>query len=403
MRSADLLRFNLQLLKRHRFRSLMILLALAIGVAAVNLLTGLGEGAKIYVLQQFSLLGNQTLIMLPGKKETRGGMPPLTGEAPRDITLDDAAALSRLPGVKAVAPLLVGLAYVRFDARQREVIVAGTNSDFFRIRQLQVQQGQMLPALSLDIASPVAVIGSTLKRELFGHNAALGQWLKAGDRRFRVIGILDDKGQAMGMDMNDLMLIPVASAQRLFNQAGLFRVFIASHSSNALPAVTQRVEQLMRQRHDGIADITLISQDAILTSFAAILTTLNLAISGIAAISLLVAGILIMNVTLISVSQRTAEIGLLKAIGASNGDIQQLFLSEALMMALLGAAAGLILSELGLFAMRLRFADLDFHTPWWAMLLAIGIAIATSLLFAWRPSRRAARLSPISALQGRAL
>ncbi len=401
MRTADLLRFNLQLILRHRFRSLMILLALAIGVAAVNLLTGLGEGAKAYVLSQFSLLGNQTLIMLPGKKETSGGMPPLTGEAPRDITLDDADAISRLPGVSAVAPLLVGMAEVRFNARQREVVVAGTSSDYFRIRQLQAQQGQILPNLNLDTASPVAVIGSTLKRELFGNAPALGQWLKAGDRRFRVIGILDSKGQAMGMDMNDLMLIPVASAQMLFNQPGLFRVFIESQSSEAIPGLKQRVEQLMQRRHDGVADITLVSQDAILSSFAAILSTLNLTVSGIAAISLLVAGILIMNVTLISVSQRTAEIGLLKALGASNQDIQQLFLSEALLMALLGAVCGMLLSELSLLAMRLHFSDLAFYTPWWARLLALTIAVITAMLFAWGPSRRAASLSPISALQSR--
>ncbi|HSG52929.1 MAG TPA: ABC transporter permease, partial [Rheinheimera sp.] len=288
MRSADLLRFNLQLLLRHRFRSLMILLALAIGVAAVNLLTGLGEGAKAYVLNQFSLLGNETLIMLPGKKETSGGMPPITGEAPRDITLHDARAISRLPGVAAVAPLIVGMAEVRFDARAREVVIAGTSHEFFAIRQLQVQQGQILPLMDLDIASPVAVIGSKVKSELFGNAPALGQWLKAGDRRFRVIGILSGKGQAMGMDMNDIMLVPVASAQMLFNKAGLFRVFIQSQNSNAIPAVKQRVEQLMQRRQDGVADITLISQDAILSSFTNILSTLNLAISGIAAISLLV-------------------------------------------------------------------------------------------------------------------
>ena len=149
MRSTDLLRFNLQLLLRHRFRSLMILLALAIGVAAVNLLTGLGEGAKMYVLNQFSLLGNQTLIMLPGKKETSGGMPPITGESPRDITLQDAAAIARLPGVAAVAPLLVGITEVRFNARSRDVVIAGTSSDYFNIRQLAVHQGQPLPALTL--------------------------------------------------------------------------------------------------------------------------------------------------------------------------------------------------------------------------------------------------------------
>jgi putative ABC transport system permease protein len=401
MRYPDLVRFNMQLLLRHRFRSLMILLALTIGVTAVNLLTGLGEGARSFVLDQFSLLGKQTLIMLPGKKETAGGMPPMTGEAPHDITLQDAAAIARLPGVKASAPLLLGMIEVSYGARQREVIVVGTNADYFNLRQLFLYQGQALPQLSLDTVSPVTVIGNKLKYELFGQEPALGQWIKAADRRFRIIGILDSKGQAMGMNMDDMMLIPVASAQTLFNQAGLFRVLVEAQSSDGLPALKRRIQQLMAQRHDGVADVTLISQDAILSAFNDILSTLNLAVSGIAAISLLVAGILIMNVTLISVSQRTAEIGLLKALGASNADVRQLFLSEALMMALLGACSGMLLSELILLLMRLNFTELAFHTPWWARILALATALGTSVLFAWGPSQRAANLAPVAALQNR--
>lgn len=401
MRSADLIRFDLQVLNRHRFRAVMILIALSIGVAAVNLLTGLGEGAKQFVLGEFSMLGKNTLIMMPGKKETSGGMPPIMGEAPRDVTLQDAEALRRIPGVVAVAPLLVGMTEVSFDARTREVIVAGTTASYFSIRQLALHQGNPLPDIPADMASPVAVLGSTLKREIFGQQPALGQWIKAGDRRFRVIGILDAKGQALGMDMNDLMIIPVASAQALFNQEGLFRVMIEGQSADTLDKLKQRVIDLMIQRHEGEEDVTIITQDSILSAFNDILDTMNIAVSGIGAISLLVAGILIMNVTLISVTQRTQEIGLLKAIGASDRDVMQIFLTEAVLMAMLGALAGIAISELGLLAARLAFPDLGFHTPWWALVLSVATALIASVVFAWGPSRRAARLEPVNALQGR--
>lgn len=401
MRSRDLLRFNFQLLNRHRFRAVMILLAMTIGVAAVNLLTGLGEGAKHFVLGEFSMLGKNTLIMMPGKKETSGGMPPITGETPRDITLQDAEALRHLPGVVAVAPLLVGLIEVSHGGRNRDVVIAGTSAAYFSIRQLTIRQGSALPELPIDMASPVAVIGSKVKQELFGAAPALGQWLRAGNRRFRVIGILDARGQAMGMDMNDLIIIPVASAQALFNQQGLFRVMIEAQSATTLDKTRQRLLTLMTQRHEGDEDVTVITQDSILRAFNDILDTMTLAVSGIGAISLLVAGILIMNVMLISVAQRTQEIGLLKAIGAADQDVLQIFLSEALVLAILGALLGLASSETLLWGGRLLFPEIEFRTPRWATLLSVVTALLTSLLFAWGPSRRAARLEPVNALQGK--
>ncbi|NPU92585.1 MAG: FtsX-like permease family protein [Gammaproteobacteria bacterium] len=401
MRTADLLRFDFQVLNRHRFRALMMLIAMSIGVAAVNLLTGLGEGAKAFVLGEFSMLGKNTLIMLPGKKETSGGMPPMMGAAPRDITLQDAEAMRRLSGVVQIAPLIVGMSEVSYGSRNREVMIAGTTASYFSIRQLSIRQGTALPEVPSDVASPVCVIGWKVKQEIFGERPALGQWLKAGDRRFRVVGIMDAKGQALGMDMNDLMLIPVASAQALFNQEGLFRVMIEVQSADMVKKTKQRVIDTMKLRHEGDEDVTVITQDSILAAFNKILDTMTLAVGGIGAISLLVAGILIMNVTLIAVTQRTKEIGLLKAIGATDRDVLQIFLTEATLMAVLGALLGVILSETALFIGRVIFPDIGFHTPPWAMVMSVVIAIVTSVLFAWGPSRRAARMEPVNALQGR--
>ncbi|MFZ5601886.1 MAG: ABC transporter permease [Pseudomonadota bacterium] len=401
MRTADLLRFDFQVLNRHRFRALMMLIAMSIGVAAVNLLTGLGEGAKAFVLGEFSMLGKNTLIMLPGKKETSGGMPPMMGAAPRDITLQDAEAMRRLSGVVQIAPLIVGMSEVSYSSRNRDVMIAGTTASYFSIRQLTIRQGTALPEAPSDVASPVCVIGWKVKQEIFGERPALGQWLKAGDRRFRVVGIMDAKGQALGMDMNDLMLIPVASAQALFNQEGLFRVMIEVQNADMVKKTKQRVIDTMKLRHEGDEDVTVITQDSILAAFNKILDTMTLAVGGIGAISLLVAGILIMNVTLIAVTQRTKEIGLLKAIGASDRDVLQIFLTEATLMAVLGALLGVILSETALFIGRVIFPDIGFHTPPWAMVMSVVIAIVTSVLFAWGPSRRAARMEPVNALQGR--
>ncbi|MGH8355253.1 MAG: ABC transporter permease, partial [Pseudomonas sp.] len=325
MRAADAVALWLGALRGHRSRSLMLLLAIAIGVVAVNLLTGLGEGARTFVLDEFALLGRNTLIVLPGRKETSGGMPPITGLAPRDLTLQDAQAIARLPSIRRVAPLQAGQVEVNVGNRAREAFTLGTTEEFFAIRQLRVAQGQPLPALQPDQAEALCVIGAKLRRELFGQGPALGEWLRAGDRRFRVVGILEERGESLGMDFGELLIIPVASAQALFNREGLFRIFAEVRGPSFLDGAKRQILATIQERHEGEADITLISQDSMLAAFADILRALTLAVAGIAAISLLVAGILIMNVTWIAVSQRTAEIGLLKAIGATAAQVRLLF------------------------------------------------------------------------------
>ena len=378
----------------------MLLLAVAIGVLAVNLLTGLAEGARGFVLAEFSLLGRNTLIVLPGRKETSGGVPPLTGLAPRDLTLQDAEAIARLPAVRRVAPLQAGQLEVSIGGRRREALVLGTSREFFAIRQLRVSQGQPLPALPFAQAEAVCVIGARLRRELFGTRPALGEWLRAGDRRFRVIGLLEERGESLGMDFAELLIVPVASAQALFDREGLFRVFAEVRGPLLLDSGKREILALIRARHQGEEDVTLISQDSLLAAFDDILgaLALALALAGIAAISLLVAGVLIMNVTWIAVSQRTAEIGLLKALGATPRQVRGLFVGEALLLALLGALAGVLLAELLLWLARLVWG-LPLRAPFWARFGALLLAVATALLFAWLPAAQAARLPPVQALR----
>ncbi len=401
MRALDLFNFNLQVIYRQPMRSAMLLVAIAIGVIAINLLTGLGEGGKRYVLGEFDFLGKNVLIILPGKKETTGGMPPVTGETPRDLTLEDAAALKRLPIVGDVAPLIAGNAQISRGAVNREAFTVGTNLAFFRIRQLRIASGKALPSLALDQAEAVCILGPTLRRELFGTQPALGEWVRAGERRFRVIGILQPEGQGLGFDMNEVMIIPVASAQALFNQQGLFRIFVELRSLDNLAGSRTTLTNLLRERHGGEEDVTLITQDSLMSAFAGVLNVMTLAVTGIAAISMLVAGILIMNVTLITVSQRTEEIGLLKALGAPDSTVRLIFLAEAGMMASCGAVFGLVISNILLFVARTLYPAIAFTTPAWAQIGSLLLALLTALLFALLPAQKAARMTPLDALQNK--
>ncbi len=401
MRLDDLFRFSARALTGFRTRTLLMLLAMAIGVASVMVLTALGEGARRFVKTEFSSLGTHLLVVLPGRSETTGGPPPLLGATPRDLTLDDAMALQRSSAVQKVAPLAVGSAPVSRAQRDREVNILGTTADFYRVRQIRMGQGKFLPEGDPDRAAAVCVLGYEIKQELFDNRNALGKWVRIGDRRFRVIGVLADKGQSLGIDLNDVAIIPVASAQALFNTQSLFRILVQAPSREAIPRAKRAITKIVRARHEGEDDITIITQDALLSTFDRIFRALTLTLAGIAAVSLLVAGILIMNVMLVSVSQRTPEIGLLKALGAPGRQILQLFLAESAMLALLGALLGLIIAASGTWLLDRLFQDFSLSIPLWSVAAAIGIALSTGLGFGVLPARRAARQDPVLALSGR--
>lgn len=397
----DIVGFITNVLSRHRFRTIVLWVAIAIGVVAVNLLTALGEGAKSFVLEEFNVLGRNTLIILPGKKETTGGMPPITGESPRPLTLKDASAVSRLSGVTAVAPLVAGQLEASHAGKIREVLTIGSSRDFFSIRQLEVAQGQLLPVLNLNKGEAVCVIGNKARKELFNNKSALGQWIRLGDTRFRVIGVLKQGGTSFGFDMDDTIIIPVANAQSLFNVDGLFRLFAEVRGHQELDKVKKQIVELLKERHEGEEDVTVISQDAMLSSVQEILDTLTIAVAGIASISMLVAGVLIMNMMMITVSQRVKEIGLLKALGATSSTVRLLFLCEAGLIATVASVSGLLLSYLIILLANLYFVEVQFHSPWWAQSGSIALAILFAVLFSWLPAQRASMLSPVEALQGK--
>jgi putative ABC transport system permease protein len=402
LRFADLLRFAWQVLGGNRARTALILLAMGIGVAAVVAVSSIGEGARLYVVNQFGSLGTNLIIVLPGRSETAGASPGvLLGKTPRDLTLDDALSLKRSPSVLRIAPLIIGAGDVRVGNLSRESPVLGTTAEFIQVRQMEMAQGLFLPPGDPHHSQPVCVIGAKVASELFGTRQVLGEWLRIGDRRFRIIGVLARQGASLGFNTDEIVVVPLSPAQALFNTEALFRIMVEAKSREQIPLAKADVEEILRLRHEGERDVTVITQDAVLATFDRILRALTLAVGGIAAISLGVAGILIMNVMLIAVTQRRREIGLLKAIGATGQQIRAAFFTEAAMLALGGAALGLAVGKLAQLVIGQAFPDIPFTAPWWALFAAPLTAIITSVLFTVVPARRAAQLDPIQALSKR--
>jgi putative ABC transport system permease protein len=399
MKISDHWHFSWHALIRHGLRSAMLLLAVTIGVASVLLLTSIGEGARIFIEQEFSSLGTRMLVVLPGRKETTGGSPPIYGTTPRDLTLEDAQALRRIDSIEALAPIIAGTASVSYQSLSRDVIIVGSTPDMFEVRNLTLARGKMLPQSSAELAVPVCILGSKLAKELFLNTSPVGRWLRIGEYRYRIIGVLKQRGESLGLDFRDMAIIPVRSAEMLFNSPGLFRILIQlSKTANEIKT-SEAIENIIAQRHDGEADVTVISQDSILGAFNKIILAVTVSIGGIAAISLFVAGILIMNVSYISVSQRTKEIGLLKSIGASAGEIHRIFLVESLLLVSLGTLIGIAFSYMLVAIAHISFSDFPIAIPWWSTLSASITALMVGLLFSWLPSSKAAAVDPILALR----
>lgn len=383
-------------------RTLLMMIAMAIGVAAVVVLTALGDGARRYVIDEFSAIGSNLVIVLPGRTQT-GGFSPATAvtSTPRDLTLADARAVARAPAVRRVAPLTVGLSEINAGGRLREVSVVGTTHEFLAVRRMKLAQGRFLPPDEWERGAPVVVLGAKLRAELFGAEPALGTLVRLGDRRLRVIGVLAPAGVGLGMTTDELAIVPVALAQAMFNTNTLFRILIEAQGRAAIePAKTQALA-IIKARHEGEEDVTVITQDAVLATFDRLLGALTLAVAGIAAISLAVAGILVMNVMLVSVAQRTAEVGLLKALGATGRTIRSLFLTEAALLSAAGALLGYGFGHVGALVIRQLYPQFPAYPPAWAVLAGLGTALVTGIVFGVLPARRAARLDPVAALSRR--
>ncbi|NOT31011.1 MAG: FtsX-like permease family protein [Planctomycetes bacterium] len=400
MTARDALAFAARALTTERRRTFLALLGTSIGVGAVLVMVALGEGALRLVRAQFDVLGPNVMAIVPGKSETSGALPGLVG-APRDLTLEDAEALRRaVASAERLSPIVMGNDELSVGDRARRVIVLGATAELLAIRRLEVRSGSFLPVEPWDRGAPVIVLGEALVGALFQGENPLNHFVHLGRTRLRVIGVLASQGTHFGVDLDQTVMVPVATAMRLFDQSSLDRIALQARPGFDLERVEERCRAILLERH-GAEDFTLTTPDAVLEAFEGILGVLTLALAAIASISLVVAGIGIMNVMLVSVSERTGEIGLLRALGASKREVGRLFLFEA---GLISASGGLLGLALGWALVRSAARWLSFlpaAIPAWAGWVALLLALSTGLVSGILPALRAVRLDPVVALSGR--
>jgi putative ABC transport system permease protein len=393
-----LIRLALQAVVAHRLRTFLSMVGIAIGVASVILLTSIGEGTRLYLVNQFSQFGTNLLAIVPGKAETLG-LPGALGGTTQKLTIDDAEAVSRLPRVEAVVPIVFGTARVEGGNRGRSVFVYGVTPSAPIVWQWNVRSGSFWPSPDPRRQASMAVLGPKLKSELFADQNALGQFVRIGGARFRVVGLMEPKGQLLGFDLDDSAYIPVASALKIFNVDEINEIDVIFSHASLVDTVIADIRTLLIERHRDKEDFTITSQAAMLDVFGNVMKVVTASVSAIAAISLLVGAIGILTMMWIAVGERTHEIGLVRSIGATRRQIQWLFMTEAAIISTLGGIAGLTIGLAICALLRQAIPGMPVHTPMGYAVAAVAFSLATGIVSGVAPANRAAALEPVTALR----
>jgi putative ABC transport system permease protein len=393
----DLLQLSFSAVQAQRQRSWLTALGIAVGIAAVVLLTSLGTGLQRFVLAEFTQFGTNLVQVTPGKTQTFGMSGAMLNSV-RPLSLDDAEALRRLPHVRGVVPMVMGNGAVERDGRSRRTAIYGVSSAMPEVWQFEVGSGTFLPGDDAGTARAFAVLGSKLHHELFGDAQALGEIVRIGGERFRVIGVMASKGQFLGIDLDDAVYVPAARALAMFDREGLMEIDVSFTEAAVTDEVKAAVHRTLQDRH-GREDFTITSQQQMLDVLGSVLAVLTLGVAGLGGISLLVGGVGILTILTIAIGERTNEIGLLRALGATRREIVRLFLGEAAVLAAVGGALGLLLGSGIAWLLHFLVPALPVATTLPHVLLAEGTAVAIGLLAGTAPALRAARLDPIEALR----
>ena len=378
-------------------KSVLTALGIAIGIAAVTLLTTLGHGVRQYVLDSFSQFGTRIIAITPGHSETAGMAGGLISSV-RLLTLDDAEALARITGSEWVVSNVQGSGPIRYGERVRSTEILGTTSDFNQAWDFPLAMGKFLPDTGGN-SPAVAVIGDTLYRELFRSENPLGKFIRIGGQRYRVIGVMQPKGSTLGFDLDDMAYIPADRALTLFNREGLMEVDVVFSEGTTSAQMQERIKSVMMKRH-GQEDFTLTSQDEMLSSMNRILSILTMGVAALGGISLLVGGVGIFTIMTTNLTERTAEIGLLRAIGCPRRQLLSLFLGEAVMLSLFGAFIGIVITAVVVALLSVLAPAFPVQIQFSTLGLAIAVATITGLISGIWPAYKSSRLSPIEALRG---
>ncbi|MFZ0468526.1 MAG: ABC transporter permease [Thiogranum sp.] len=381
----------------HRLRTFLTTLGIAVGIAAVMLLTSIGEGVHQFVLSEFTQFGTTIVGINPGRTTTHGASTGVFGTV-RPLTIEDTEALKRLPFARAVVPFVQGNAEVEAGNRRRRTTVYGAGPEMPEAFSMHVQSGRFLPHDDPTAPRALAVLGSKLRQELFGDRNPLGQRIRVGGNRYRVIGVMEPKGTVLGFDLDDTVYIPAARGLELFNRDSLFEIDLLYKKTVKADSVVAGIKKMLIARH-GREDFTVTTQEQMLDVLGSILNILTFAVGAIGGISLLVGAIGIVTIMTIAVNERTSEIGLIRALGARRSQVLSLFLGEAIVLAAVGGIAGLLLGVGIANLLHLALPALPVHTPWVFVVTAETVAMLIGLAAGVLPAQRAARLDPVEALR----
>jgi len=396
MKLIDYIRLSVSAIFAHRLRSLMTILGISIGIAAVVLLTSIGEGIHRFVLSEFTQFGTNLIAINPGKATTGGTTIGIFGNV-RPLTVEDAEALKNVANVSAVVPVVQGNAEVQAMGKRRRTNVYGVGSEFPYALQFKTSLGSFLPADDPVAPRAFVVLGDKVRQELFGDTNPLGKRIRIGGFRYLIIGTMAAKGQILGFDLDDTVYIPAPRALEMFNRDSLMEIDVLYAEGASEKSVVDGVSRILTARHKK-DDFTVTTQQQMLDVLGSVLDILTFAVGALGGISLLVGGVGVLTIMTMAVRERTAEIGLLRALGAQRNHVLSLFLGEAIILAAIGGIAGLILGVVGAQLLHWGIPELPVHTPWLYAVLAELVAIGIGLVAGVLPARHAAALDPVDAL-----
>jgi len=397
VRAADAMQMAFAAVRSQPLRSLLTALGIAVGIAAVVLLTSLGTGLQRFVVAEFTQFGTNILTITPGKAATFG-VSVSTFNSVRPLDLDDASALASLPHVLAVSPMVAGNVAVDGGGRSRRVQANAVGHAMPEVYRFQVEQGAFLPDDEPRAARAFAVLGHKLWRELFGAQNALGETVRIGGNRFRVLGVMAEKGQFLGVDLDDTVYIPAGRGLELFNREGLMQIDVLCAGEAVADEVRAAVRRVLLARH-GIEDFTITAQQQMLDVLGSVLSVLTFAVAALGSISLVVGGVGILTIMTIALQERVAEIGLLRALGATRRQLLWMFLSEAAALAALGGIAGLGFGAGIAWLLHALVPALPVAVTPWHAALAVTVSLLIGLGAGVAPALRASKLDPIEALR----